>query len=190
MLILISPFRIWLNSCAITPCNWSRFSLVAHPRVTPMTASLGEYPAAKALIPSSSIRYTGGTGVPNAIAISSTTLRTWRESGSFVLWFSFFPPIASATTFPPCDSQLIRITLAINTAIIVPTMENTANSKDQAITARSFSNPTANEAKQKTEMMMQTTARPNNRKRYPVFFLALSCCSKKSMLYGSSSRSN
>ncbi len=63
-----------------------------------MTASPGVYPAAKALIPSScSRRYTGGTGVPEAMAISSTTLRILRSSGSVVWCESGRPPIISAT---------------------------------------------------------------------------------------------
>ena len=47
-----------------------------------MTASLGEKPAAKALMPSSSLsRNTGGTGTPEARAISSTTLSSRRSTG-------------------------------------------------------------------------------------------------------------
>ncbi|MEM0896652.1 MAG: hypothetical protein AAGJ79_07175 [Verrucomicrobiota bacterium] len=49
----MSPLRMWLNSWAMTPCNSSRERSFMHPRVTPMTASLGESPAAKALIPCS-----------------------------------------------------------------------------------------------------------------------------------------
>jgi hypothetical protein len=43
----------------------------------------------------------------------------------------------------------------------------TASSKVHANAARSRSNPTANEAKQKIEMIIQSTAKPNSKKRYP-----------------------
>ena len=49
----MSPLRMWENSWAMTPCSSSRVSRVMQPRVTPITASLGERPAAKALIESS-----------------------------------------------------------------------------------------------------------------------------------------
>jgi hypothetical protein len=42
MLSRMSPLRMWLNSCATTPCNSSRESCSAVPRVTATTASLGE----------------------------------------------------------------------------------------------------------------------------------------------------
>ena len=94
----MSPLRMWLNSWAMTPWSSSRVRFWIQPRVTPMTASPGVYPAAKALIPSScSSRYTGGTGVPEAMAISSTTLRIFRSSGSVVWGESGRPPIISAT---------------------------------------------------------------------------------------------
>ena len=71
----MSPLRMWLNSCATTPCSSSRFSSVAAPRVTAMAASAGELPAANALMPSSfSSTYTSGMVTPEAMAISSTTL--------------------------------------------------------------------------------------------------------------------
>jgi hypothetical protein len=37
----MSPLRMWLYSCATTPCNCSRDSNSTQPRVTPMTASSG-----------------------------------------------------------------------------------------------------------------------------------------------------
>ena len=70
----MSPFRMWLNSCAITPCSSARSSSSTQPRVTPITASSVVCPAANALMPSSSSTYTGGTGTPEAMDISSTTL--------------------------------------------------------------------------------------------------------------------
>ncbi len=54
MLRRMSPLKMWLNSWAITPWSSSRESCSAQPRVTPITASLGEKPAAKALMPHSS----------------------------------------------------------------------------------------------------------------------------------------
>ncbi len=50
----MSPFRMWLNSWATTPCSSSRDSRVSVPRVTAITASLTLWPAAKALMPASS----------------------------------------------------------------------------------------------------------------------------------------
>ena len=71
----------------------------------------------------------------------------------------------SATTFPPEESQLIRKALARNTAMTVPIVEMIASSKVHAKPARSRSNPTATEARQKIEMIIQSTAKPNNKKR-------------------------
>ena len=50
----MSPFKMWLNSWPMTPCSSSRDSLVMQLRVTATAASLGVWPAAKALMPSSS----------------------------------------------------------------------------------------------------------------------------------------
>ena len=50
----MSPLRTWLNSWAITPWSWSRLRWSIAPLVTPITASPGVWPAAKALIPASS----------------------------------------------------------------------------------------------------------------------------------------
>ncbi len=104
----MSPFRIWLNSWATTPWSSSRVSQVTHPRVTPITAFPGSVPAAKALMPSSSSRTkTGGTGTPDAIAISSTTLRSRRSSGSAVPGSSGRPPRRRAMPSPPEPRALI-----------------------------------------------------------------------------------
>ncbi len=46
----MSPLRMWLNSCAMTPCSSSRLSVSIVPRVTPITAFCGVAPAAKALM--------------------------------------------------------------------------------------------------------------------------------------------
>ena len=45
----MSPLRMWLNSCASTPCSSSRLSFSSVPRVTVTTASLVVRPAANAL---------------------------------------------------------------------------------------------------------------------------------------------
>ena len=44
---------IWLNSCAITPCNSSRPNSITAPRVTLMATSSWVWPAAKVLMPRS-----------------------------------------------------------------------------------------------------------------------------------------
>ena len=54
--IRMSPFRMWLNSWAITPWSSSRVSFWRVPRVTVTTASLVVRPAAKELIAGSSSR--------------------------------------------------------------------------------------------------------------------------------------
>jgi len=56
MLSRMSRWNTWLNSCAITPCSSSRESSSMQPRVTPITASFSEFPAANALMEASSIR--------------------------------------------------------------------------------------------------------------------------------------
>ena len=71
----------------------------------------------------------------------------------------------SATTLPPEESQLIRKALARNTAMTVPIVEMTASSKVHAKPAKSRSNPTANEVRQKIEMIIQSTANPKSKIR-------------------------
>ena len=46
----MSPLRIWLNSWAMTPCSSSRSRKSRQPCETPITASPGPWPAAKALM--------------------------------------------------------------------------------------------------------------------------------------------
>ena len=66
----------------MTPCSSSRDSCSNAPRVTMITAWWGVCPATRALIAvSRSRRYTGGTLMPEAIAISSTTLSSRRSAG-------------------------------------------------------------------------------------------------------------
>ena len=115
----MSPFRIWLNSCATTPWSWSRFNLLEQPSVMPITASLGEYQAANALMPTSLMRYTGGTGKPEAMAISDTMLSIRFSFGFWVWWLILRPPKDSAITLPPPLKELI-----LNTAPS-PTTEKT-----------------------------------------------------------------
>ena len=102
MLSRMSPFTTWLNSCAITPCSSSRLSRSSAPWVTAIAASAGEKPAANALIcVSCGSTYTSGTGTPDAIAISSTTLRSLRSRGSVVSGGTSMPPSWRATLPPP-----------------------------------------------------------------------------------------
>ena len=105
MLSFMSPLRMWLNSCATTPCSSERVSRSSVPRVTPITAFVGSVPAAKALMPcSSSMIHTPGTGTPDAMAISSTTLSKRRSGRSVVVGSTTLPPRLCATTFPPAES--------------------------------------------------------------------------------------
>ena len=101
ILMSVSPFSRWLNSCAMTPCNCSRLSSSIAPRVTPMAASRGENPTANALMPASSSRNTGGAGTPEAMAISSTTFSSRRSRKSSLLGMMRRPPRDSATPGPP-----------------------------------------------------------------------------------------
>ena len=90
----ISPFKIWLNSWATTPCNSSRFRYLMAPCVTPIAASLGELPAANAFIPSSLSKYISGTEIPEAIDISFTTFTSRFKSNSVELGGTCIPPNA------------------------------------------------------------------------------------------------
>ncbi len=71
------------------------------PRVSPMMYSCCVLPAANALMLGSGVTYTGGTGMPLAMAISSTTFSARRSSGSRVEGRTCVPPSASATARPP-----------------------------------------------------------------------------------------
>ncbi len=112
MLSDMSPFTMWLNSWPITPCSSSRVSVSSVPRVTAMIELDTSYPAAKALMPfSSSITYTAGTRAPAAMAISSTTLRSRRSSGSRVAGSRRRAPIIPATAAPPPARSITTLTL-------------------------------------------------------------------------------
>ena len=113
MLSRMSPLRMWLNSCAMTPCNSSRSSNSSVPRVTAIAASAGVYPAANALMPlSSSSTYISGTGTPDAIAISSTTLRSRLRNGSLTFGGTSVPPISCATRPPPAERRAVLYSVA------------------------------------------------------------------------------
>ena len=104
----MSPLRMWLNSCPITPCNSSRLSASSVPRVTTTAAWLGEKPAAKALMVCwSSITKTCGTAVPEAIAISSTTFSSLRSAGSLLARDTGRAPIMRARTAPPPARRMV-----------------------------------------------------------------------------------
>ncbi len=121
----MSPFSTWLNSCAMTPCSSSRSRFTSAPRVTAIAAFAGLYPAANALIPASrSSRYTCGTGTPEAIAISSTTLRRRRLSGSAVSAPTRVPPSCSAILLPPAASETVRATLEMPIVPSTPMLVN------------------------------------------------------------------
>ena len=61
--------------------------------------------------------------MPEAMAISSTTLSSLRSSGSVVLEFTSRPPMDSATTLPPPASWLILKALPIETIASVIRVE-------------------------------------------------------------------
>jgi hypothetical protein len=101
----MSPLTMWLNSWAMTPWSCSRSSRRSAPSVTAMAASLGVLPAAKALIPSwPASTKTAGTGTPEAMAISSTTLSRRRSPATGVSGGTQRPPRLEATEIPPARS--------------------------------------------------------------------------------------
>ena len=117
----MSPFRMWLNSCPITPCSSSRVSFSSAPRVTMITASFGSVPAASALIARSpSSAYTGGTATPEAIAISSTTLSRRDSAGVMRLRRMRRASSSSATASPPARSCQLRQSVAATISASVP----------------------------------------------------------------------
>ena len=121
ILSFISPLRIWLNSCATTPWSSDLLSLWRHPLVTATTALPGSVPAAKALIASSSsINQMPGTGKPEAIAISSTTLTSRRSSASLVCGSICLAPRSLATTAPPPLSCMVLNRLPVPMTPPVP----------------------------------------------------------------------
>ena len=102
-----SRFLMWLISCATTPCSSSRSSASSRPRVTAIEACPGPRPVANALGSGSATIYTAGRGSPAAIAISSTTLSSWRSlslSASFAVAATRaigFAPVARSTARSP-----------------------------------------------------------------------------------------
>ena len=173
----VSRWKMWLNSCAITPWSSSRESCSMQPRVTPMTASCSPFPAANALIDGSSIRNTGGTRTPLAMAISSTTLRMRRSAGSADPGSTCTPPIASATARPPCDI------CANFTAMPITTTTSTEPSEMPSMrTSAKF--PLANRTviSTCTLAIVASSATTNIATSLEVFRLARSWLSKKSMV--------
>ena len=113
ILSAMSPFRMWLNSCAITPCNSSRFSASSVPRVTTTAALDTVLPAAKALIARSpSITNTAGTRTPDAMDISSTTFIKRCSSRSPECGLTRRAPTIFATAAPPALSFSVCTRLA------------------------------------------------------------------------------
>ena len=69
----VSEFRMWLISCAMTPCNSSRLSISSRPVMTTIELSVGTAPMVKALGSESFTTYNVGGGSPAARLISFTT---------------------------------------------------------------------------------------------------------------------
>ena len=137
-LMRVSPWKMWLYSCAITPCSSSRESRSMQPRVTPITERDGSGPAANALTEWSSSRYTGGTGTPDAIDISSTIFRSSRSLGSRVAGSIGRPPSISAIFAPPCESCASLTSVATCTVrrTLVPFMFSSAFSTSSGLTKK------------------------------------------------------
>ncbi len=80
----MSPLRMWLYSCATTPCSSSRSRNLSAPAVTQREAASQVVPATNALTsPESSSTQTDGIGTPDAIDISSQTLKSLNLASDF-----------------------------------------------------------------------------------------------------------
>ena len=83
----MSPLRMWLNSCATTPCSSSRSRNLSAPAVTQSAELSPDMPATNALTSLDfSSTHTDGIGTPEAIDISSHTLNSRsraRDAASF-----------------------------------------------------------------------------------------------------------
>ena len=147
------------------------------PRVTPITASCSALPAANALIDGSSIRNTGGTRTPLAMAISSTTLSTRRSAGSPEPGSICTPPIASATARPPWDI------CANFTAMPITTTTSTEPSEMPSMrTSAKFPLAKSTVSSTCTLAMVASSATTNIATSLEVLRLARSWLSKKSMV--------
>ena len=188
-LMRVSPWKMWLYSCAITPCSSSRESRSMQPRVTPITERDGSGPAANALTEWSSSRYTGGTGTPDAIDISSTIFRSSRSLGSRVAGSIGRPPSISAIFAPPCESCASLTSVAMPTT--APTTVTTPKSNFQLPNAlaqsgwppRCFAPANANgtTATNHSEIMVPITPKMKSSTSRPVCLRALSWLVKKSV---------
>ncbi len=162
MLRRMSPLTTWLNSCAITPCNSARLSRSRVPRVTATAALAGDQPAAKALMPGScGSTYRSGTGVPDAIAISSTTLRSLRNRGSRVSSATRTPPRLSATRCPPPRRSSIVRTSEV-TPISATATTLTVTSVPTAVEVGASDRPNASHAARSTTATIPSTAAANS----------------------------
>ena len=80
----MSPLRMWLYSCATTPCSSSLSRNLSAPAVTQREAASQVVPATNALTsPESSSTHTDGMGTPDAMDISSQTLKSLRRASDF-----------------------------------------------------------------------------------------------------------
>ena len=176
----MSPLRMWLNSCAITPCSSSRLSRVAAPRVTAMAASAGELPAAKALMPSSfSSTYTSGMVTPEAMAISSTTLCRRLSARSPVLRSMRVPPSERATAPPPARNE--RVLKRLAPQMMPSTTTLVAEHRRRRRCARGSAAPTTNTTTASTARTTSTTEIRNATRSQRVVRRAASWRAKKSI---------
>src|SRR5690606_18675598 len=181
----MSPWRMWLNSWAMTPCSSSRDSVSMAPRVMPMTASPGAKPAAKALMADSSIRYTGGTGVPEAMAISSTTLSSRCSARVPVPGCSRRPCIISATRAPPPDRETTLYRLpkptTARTATLISANRRQSTVIGTAVSASADAKPRAKNTSTLVMVIRHTSDSRNNTTSRTVLRRAMSWERKKSM---------
>ena len=123
-----------------------------------------------------------GTGTPEAIAISSTTLTKTRSCRFFVADSIRRPPIISATADPPADREEIRFSeqMPMTAMTASATFQKTSNCHQVICPPCCLS--FAKKAKTVMRYSAQTipaTARPNRITRRLDDFRALSWCSKK-----------
>ena len=172
----MSPFRMWLNSWPMTACSSSRVRRSSVPRVTATTAPDTLQPAANALMPlSSCITYTSGTRVPEAIAISSTTLRSRRSSGSAVFGATGRAPTICATAAPPLPS---RKTLNSETMKIRPAVASAPVTYTPVVAGASLVHNQTTPRTKSTATMIAATASRNRTTMARLLRRASCWCSK------------
>src|SRR5690606_16412749 len=120
---------------------------------------------------SCSSTYRRGIGTPEAMAISSTTLRRRRNAGSRVSAGTSLPPICTATTSPPPRSEVTRYSEARPITARVSSVLHTTIST-LPVTASTSTPITATIA---------PTASPNSSNSRPELRRASAWCSKKFM---------